>query len=136
MRIEIHTDGESPDFGRPWVLGFGAFGPVRVLVWAEHLQDALDEACDYLAEHAPGFFDADEPEFPEDHMWTSHGWLPSWEWRICRAAESFSPAETVGAACAFHAACDLRRDTQHIHDMCEALGEAHTAYDAPDAHTA
>lgn len=37
-----------------FVLWFGAYGWTRLMVYANHLQDALDECIDWLVEHAPG----------------------------------------------------------------------------------
>ncbi len=37
-----------------YVLAFGAYGWTRLLVWANSLDEALDECIDWLAEHAPG----------------------------------------------------------------------------------
>lgn len=37
-----------------FVLWFGACGTTRILVWANGLEDALDECVDWLAENAPG----------------------------------------------------------------------------------
>lgn len=42
-----------------YVLWFGAYGSTRLVVWANHLEDALDEAVDWIEEHAPGLL-ADE----------------------------------------------------------------------------
>lgn len=39
---------------KPYILWFGACGPSKLLVYARHLQDALDECVDYIAEHLPG----------------------------------------------------------------------------------
>jgi hypothetical protein len=37
-----------------FVLWFGVCGSTHLLVWANHLEDALDEAIDWLADNAPG----------------------------------------------------------------------------------
>ncbi len=37
-----------------YVLWFGACAPTRLMVWANSLDDALEEAAEHLAEHAPG----------------------------------------------------------------------------------
>jgi hypothetical protein len=37
-----------------YVLSFGAYGELRLLVWANSLEDALDEAIDWLVDNAPG----------------------------------------------------------------------------------
>jgi hypothetical protein len=40
--------------------GFTRFGSVKLAVYAKHLEDALDECIDYIAEHAPGYLCDDE----------------------------------------------------------------------------
>ena len=35
---------------------FGAYGWTALYVWADHLESALETACDWLAENAPGIF--------------------------------------------------------------------------------
>lgn len=42
-----------------FVLWFGASGWTRLHVYADHLEDALDECIDWIADHAPGLL-ADE----------------------------------------------------------------------------
>jgi hypothetical protein len=42
-----------------YVLAFGAHGWTVLVAWASHLEDALDECVDWIAEHAPGLL-ADE----------------------------------------------------------------------------
>jgi len=42
-----------------YVLWFGAYGETRLMVWANSLDDALDEAVDWIVDHAPGLL-ADE----------------------------------------------------------------------------
>ena len=37
-------------------LHFGAYGWTKVLVWSDSLEDALEEAAGWLADHAPGIF--------------------------------------------------------------------------------
>ncbi len=43
-----------------YVLWFGAVGSTFLLVWANSLDDALDEAVDWLAEHKPGYLATEE----------------------------------------------------------------------------
>jgi hypothetical protein len=100
-----------------------SFGSVDVLAWACHtLDDALEEAADWLRDNAPGVFS--EPDYedaatelgaPEDwreddewcervrdaaetdHTYTEAGWLLSWEWHVSDVtdADEFSRAETA-----------------------------------------
>lgn len=37
-----------------YVLGFGAYSCTRLMVWANSLDDALDECIDWIVDHAPG----------------------------------------------------------------------------------
>jgi hypothetical protein len=37
-----------------YVLWFGAYGPTRLMVWANDLDSALEEAAEWLSEKAPG----------------------------------------------------------------------------------
>jgi hypothetical protein len=37
-----------------FILCFGAYGDTRLMVWANHLEDALDECVDWISENAPG----------------------------------------------------------------------------------
>jgi hypothetical protein len=43
-----------------YILGFGAYGWTRLMVWANSLQDALDESIDWIADHAPGLLCDDQ----------------------------------------------------------------------------
>ena len=97
---------------RPWILWFGAYGSTRLLVYARHLQDALDECIDWIAEHAPGLLYNDQvaeayQECIDQGMTQEQAWdesqtdmtcagncgdfIASWEWGI--VAEDPSPAE-------------------------------------------
>ncbi len=42
-----------------YILAFGAYGHTQLLVWANSLDDALDEAIDWIVDNAPGLL-ADE----------------------------------------------------------------------------
>jgi hypothetical protein len=43
-----------------YVLAFGAYGDTLLRVWGNSLDDALDEAVDWIADHAPGLLADDE----------------------------------------------------------------------------
>jgi len=45
---------------RAFILCFGAYGETRLLVYARHLEDALDECVDWIAENAPGLLMNDQ----------------------------------------------------------------------------
>ncbi len=85
---------------------FGAYGWTRLIVWeaSDHIEDALEKAAEWLAEHAPGILTseeevgklideakeekpgADEEEVfttaTQDMTYTESGWIPSWEWTV------------------------------------------------------
>jgi len=42
-----------------YILWFGAYGSTRLMVWANSLEDALDECVDWIADHEPSLL-ADE----------------------------------------------------------------------------
>lgn len=61
MRYEITPINASDrDWTRHrYILWFGAYGDTRLMVWANSLDDALDECIDWIADNAPGLL-ADE----------------------------------------------------------------------------
>lgn len=74
--------------GNLWMLWFGAYGSIKVLVAERCLQDALEAAAEVLPK---GVFT--EVEYPNDNpteqereaaeadlTYTEQGWIPSWEW--------------------------------------------------------
>lgn len=86
-----------------YVLAFGAYGWTRLLIWANSLDDALEEAGDWIEDHAPGLFcdeavadayaearerglseeDAQaEAEQDTTSVCSGNHYLPSWEWSI------------------------------------------------------
>lgn len=107
--MTFHLANHCPDMRgsryrtKRWVLGFGAYGNVVLLVWANHLEDALDECIDWIAENVKGFLCDDEVArvyndeiakgVDSDTAWenatvdTTCGgnighWIHSWEWTI------------------------------------------------------
>ena len=95
------TDSHFTD--NRFILWFGAYGTTYLMVYAEHLQDALDESIDWIVEHAPGlladeqvseaFNEAKAEGKTDEEAWeesqtdmTSGGncgnFLPSWEWGL------------------------------------------------------
>lgn len=89
--------------GRRFVLWFGAYGCTKLMVHARHLEDALDECVDWLAEHKPGLLadqavaeayhdalarglseeDAQEEATVDTTCAGNYGnYLNSWEWGI------------------------------------------------------
>lgn len=89
-----------------FAFAFGAYGWTRLIVWeaSDHLDDALEVAGEWLAEHAPGILTSEEEvgklieeakeEDPslddedafstatQDLTYTESGWIPSWEWTV------------------------------------------------------
>lgn len=51
--LAIVNPGAAP---HRWILAFGAYGWTKLLVWADSLDDALEEAGDWIEAHAPGLF--------------------------------------------------------------------------------
>ena len=95
-----------------YILVFDAYASTRLLVYARHLEAALDECVDWIAEHEPGLLcdDAvadeykraiaegcsDEEAFEEATIDTTCAgdaghYLPSWEWGI--ALECATPRQ-------------------------------------------
>ena len=86
-----------------YVLWFGGCGVTNLMIWANGLEDALDEAVDWIAEHAPGYL-ADESVHEEYNRLIAEGksedearekaeadttiagnagnYLHSWEWGL------------------------------------------------------
>lgn len=96
-RLPIVNPGDAGSRRPLFLLWFGAYGSTRVYVWADHFEEALEVAADWLAENAPGVFV--DPEYPSgtaeaaaagdyslaeeaevDLTYTESGWIPSWEW--------------------------------------------------------
>ena len=92
-----------------YILWFGAYGWTRLMVWANSVSDALDEAADWMEANAPGLlddstvmeayndlrFDGDQAKLPfesDEDLWNeatqdmtpvgdSH-YIASWEWGV------------------------------------------------------
>lgn len=86
-----------------YVLWFGDCGTTYLMIWANSLDDALDESVDWIAEHAPGYL-ADESVHEEYNRLIAEGksedeareeaemdtvtggnagnYLNSWEWGL------------------------------------------------------
>lgn len=82
-------------------------------VWADHLEDALEEACDWIADHAPGiftFFTNDEVaeydgyEVP-DHMCVGHTTYPQFGSMPYLAATDWHVQEVDSDAPPAHGFC-------------------------------
>lgn len=58
-QVELGPADHRPDNRTRWLFRFGAYGWTTVLVLGGSLEDALDEAIDWLADNAPGLL-ADE----------------------------------------------------------------------------
>ncbi len=97
---------------KAWILWFGATGSTRLLVYAKHLEDALDECIDWIAENTPGLLanemvneayqEALEEGLTEEEAWDeaqsdvtcagNHGdYILSYEWGI--VGEGLTPKE-------------------------------------------
>jgi len=54
MKISIINPSEREFTKQRYILWFGAYSSTHCLVWADNLEDALDECVDWLAENEPG----------------------------------------------------------------------------------
>lgn len=123
MSIEIGEGVEKVTLVNPnerhfntdrYVLAFGAYGWTRLMVWATSLEDALDEAVDWIAGNAPGLLADDAvSEAYREAIAAGHDdetaqeiatedttcagnnghYLNSWEWHI--VAENPTRAEVL-----------------------------------------
>jgi len=59
-KIEIVNPNDSDWTKHRYILWFGACGATYLMVWANSLDDALDEAIDWCVEHAPGLLCDDQ----------------------------------------------------------------------------
>jgi len=111
MKINIINPSEREFTKQRYILWFGAYSSTHCLVWANSLEDALDECVDWLAENAPGLLadeevqeaykreyeaaiseglgeeEACERAIEESEIDTNHAgncghYLHSWEWGI------------------------------------------------------
>lgn len=60
MKIHAVNGSDSDWTSHRYVLAFGAYGSTRLMVWANGLEDALDECVDWIAEYRPGLLYDDE----------------------------------------------------------------------------
>ena len=61
MNAIVPVNGSDREFtSSRFVLWFGACGSTRLMVWANHLDDAFDVAVDWIVEHAPGLLCDDQ----------------------------------------------------------------------------
>lgn len=61
MKTLIYINRDDRHWTRNrFVLCFGAYGETKLVVWADHLHDALDDAIDWMVENAPGLLCDDE----------------------------------------------------------------------------
>ena len=55
MEKIVAVNGSDRDWtDHRYILCFGAYGWTRLMVWANSLEDALDESVDWIVENAPG----------------------------------------------------------------------------------
>ena len=59
MNLKI-ANTRTPWADRAFVLWFGAYGSTYVLAFARHVEDALDECVDWIADNAPGLLCDDQ----------------------------------------------------------------------------
>lgn len=103
MTLIIVNPGERDWTRHRFILAFGAYADTSLMVWADSVDDALDECVDWIAEHAPGLL-ADEAVADEYQRGIAEGldeeaaqdaatvdttcagncghYLHSWEWSV------------------------------------------------------
>jgi hypothetical protein len=59
-KLEIVNPGDRSWTRQRFILAFGDMGWTKLLVWANSVDDALDEAVDWIEDHAPGLLCDDE----------------------------------------------------------------------------
>ena len=57
--VLVNPEDRSDHGSNRWILGFGAYGDTLLSVWACGIEDAIEVAAAWLAEHAPGHVMAD-----------------------------------------------------------------------------
>jgi hypothetical protein len=60
MEITAINSSDKHFTSNRYILAFGAYGWTQLMVWANNLEDALDECVDWIAENAPGLLCDDE----------------------------------------------------------------------------
>ena len=60
MKIKIANFGDRHWTRDRFILQFGPYGDVLLMVFADHLHDALDTAIDWIAENEPGLIANDQ----------------------------------------------------------------------------
>jgi hypothetical protein len=59
--IPVINPNDVTFYDNLYVMWFGAYGSIKVYVWARCFEDAFEEAAEYAGEHAPGVFT--EPDY-------------------------------------------------------------------------
>lgn len=66
--ITLVNPGDRDYVESRFILWFGAAGGARLMVWANHLEDALEEAVDWIVDNAPGLLADDEVKEEYDRL--------------------------------------------------------------------
>jgi len=132
-----------------WLFHFGAYADVRAAVWHRCLDDALEEAAEWLAETHPGLLTEPDyadarrelgPEASEDALqeaaeadltYTESGWLVGYEWWVDAADPADESYKIVFRASAEAWLADY---WPKVLDVAGALQEEAATLDA-DVHT-
>lgn len=86
----LYVDPSEAGFGNHrYIFHFGAYGDLHLLVWGNHLEDALETAAGWLADFAPGHL----TDLSEEY-----------------AAELISVREETGCKCSQEDPCDTCRE--------------------------
>ena len=91
-RIEIANPAEKGFGTKPYLFQFGVFGTTSVLAYGYGIEEALEEAAEYLAKceyfghitpHGEDLgCDCADPYECDSHTYTEAGWLTSHEWFV------------------------------------------------------
>jgi hypothetical protein len=54
MKINVANPSDKSFHDHSFLIALGAYGWTRILVYADHLEDAIDEVAEWCVKHAPG----------------------------------------------------------------------------------
>ena len=102
MKINIVNPSEREFTKHRYILWFGAYASTHCLVWANNLDDALDECVDWLAENAPGLLADEEVQAEYKREYEAAIAEGLGEEEACERAIEVSEVDTTHAGSAGH----------------------------------